>query len=267
MWLQHFDICSWQIILLLITAGFVVGVINTFAGNGTVITYSLFLLMGLDPTMANGTPRLGVVMQTLSASFTFRQKKVLDLKKGLILGIPVSLGSIAGAQIAVSINKGLLEMIIAGLMLVMLFFIIYKPERWLRGSVLKPIRRTGFWQVVIFFLIGIYGGFIHIGVGIFLLAALVMNAGYDLVRANALKVFIVLLYSPFALAVFMINGQVHYGLGLIAAIGNFIGGWAASQFAVTWGANFLRWFLVIIIILSATYSFGLYGYLEEMFLK
>ena len=37
--------------------------------------------------------------------------------------------------------------------------------------------------------------------------------GYDLVKANALKVFIVLLYSPFALIVFMLNDHVHYDIG------------------------------------------------------
>lgn len=50
---------------------------------------------------------------------------------------------------------------------------------------------------------------------------------YNLVKANALKVFIILLYSPFALIVFMMNDQIHSGIG---AIGNLLGGYVTSHF-------------------------------------
>lgn len=259
-YLKNIDIFTWQAITILILAGFIVGIINTFAGNGTIITYSLFLLMGMDAPMANGTPRLGVVMQTLSASFLFNKQNILNLKKGLIIGIPVVIGSLIGAQIAVSLDKNLLEKIIATLMVIMIFVILYKPNRWLKGKEGNTEKKLNYIHVIIYFIIGIYGGFIHIGVGIFLLVALVLVSGYDIVKANALKVFLVLLYSPFSLIVFMLNNQVDYSIGLIASIGNLFGGIVASYFAVSWGANFLRWFLIIIIILSASYSFGLFNF-------
>jgi hypothetical protein len=50
-------------------------------------------------------------------------------------------------------------------------------------------------------------GFIQAGVGFFLLAGLVLGAGLDLVRANAIKVLIVLLYTPIALIVFILSVQ------------------------------------------------------------
>ncbi|MDA3891589.1 MAG: hypothetical protein PF517_07995 [Salinivirgaceae bacterium] len=37
---------SWFVVFVLIVASFFVGVINTLAGSGTVITYSLFMLLG-----------------------------------------------------------------------------------------------------------------------------------------------------------------------------------------------------------------------------
>jgi uncharacterized protein len=255
------DIYSWQIILLLIVSGFLVGIINTLAGSGTIITYYIFMLLGLPASIANGSIRLGVIMQTLAASINFRKQKVLDLKKGLILGIPTTIGSILGAQIAVSINKNIFEIIVGFVMLIMLFFIFNNPDRWIKGKIEKVKQKPTYIQLLVFFLIGIYGGFIHIGVGIFLLAGLVLNAGYDLVKANALKVFIVLLYSPFALAVFMYNGQIHYAMGLIASIGNVFGGYIASQYAVSWGANIIRWILVVIIIIFTAKLFGLFNLL------
>ncbi|MFH2144223.1 MAG: sulfite exporter TauE/SafE family protein [Bacteroidota bacterium] len=246
---QSLDILSWQVITLLIIAGFLVGFINTMAGSGTILSYSLFMMLGLPANIANGTIRLGVIMQTLAASLTYKKQKVLDVKKGLWLSISVVIGSILGAQIAVTINKDIFEIVVGGVMIIMLFFIFIKPERWIKGKIGLIKEKPTFVQFIIFFLIGIYGGFIHIGIGIFLLGALVMSAGYDLVKANALKVFIVLLSTPFALAVFMYNGQIHYAMGLIAAIGNALGGIVASHYAVNWGANIIRWILIVVIIL------------------
>jgi uncharacterized membrane protein YfcA len=237
-------------ITILVVAGFVVGVINTVAGSGTIITFSLFMLFGLPAQISNGTVRLGVVMQTLASSLVFRKNELLELRHGLITGIPVTLGTIAGALFAVNIQEEVLKRILGLVMALMLLLMFLKPERWLKGNIHQ--RGKNIWlQVLLYSLIGVYGGFIHIGVGIFLNAALVWISGYDLVRANALKVFIVLLYSPFTLAIFMLSGQIEYGIGLISAAGNLIGGIVASVYTIKWGAGFIRWFMLVIILIAA----------------
>ncbi|PLX04694.1 MAG: hypothetical protein C0594_08930 [Marinilabiliales bacterium] len=255
--LLQYDVYSWQIVLLLLLAGFLVGIINTLAGSGTIISYSFFMFLGLPASYANGTIRLGVIMQTLAASLNFRRQKVLNFRKGISLGIPTLLGSAIGAFVAISIDKDIFEIIVGFVMLLMLFFVFFDPKRWIEGKNEKIIKKPGIIQVLVFFAIGLYGGFIHIGVGIFLLSALVLVSGYDLVRANAMKVFIVLIYSPVALAVFMYSGNIHYGMGLIAAVGNVFGGLLASHFAVSWGAKFLRWFLIVVIVLFSLKLFGI----------
>jgi len=255
----NIDITSPIGIIILIVAGFIVGVINTFAGSGSAITYSLFMLLGLPSGAANGTLRLGVVMQTLAASFTFKKGNILDVKKGLFLGVPTVIGSLTGAQIAVSIDKNIFEILVGFAVIVMLITVFLKPDKWIKGQADKVKPKPTYLQVLIFFLIGIYGGFIHIGVGIFLLAGLVLNAGYDLVKANALKVFIVLLYSPFALAIYIYNDQVAYLMGGIAALGNLFGGIVASRFALKKGAGAIRIILIIVLTLFAAKMFGVFG--------
>ncbi|MEA3317449.1 MAG: sulfite exporter TauE/SafE family protein [Bacteroidota bacterium] len=250
---ENANIYSPEIILLLIAAGFFVGLINTIAGSGTVISYSLFMLLGLPANIANGTIRIGVVLQTLAATLNFKKHNKLDLKKGLKLAVPVVIGSVAGAQIAAIINENIFEKILAFVLLIMLFFIFYKPQNWVKDKVELIERKTTLIQLLLFFGIGLYGGFIHIGVGIFLLSAIVLNAGYDLVKANAIKVLIVFLYSPFALIVFMLNDQVHYEIGLISAIGNVAGGIIGSKLAISKGAGFIRWILVGIILFFTIY--------------
>jgi uncharacterized membrane protein YfcA len=147
----------------------------------------------------------------------------------------------------------------------MFFVVLMKPRRWLKGkSGNETGIRTGL-KILIFFVIGIYGGFIQAGVGIFLLAGLVLCVGYDLVKANPVKLLIVLCFTVFALLIFIINGQVEWRTGLVLALGNMSGAWVASRLAVKRGAGFVRWFLLAVLLISGTILLGLSGILLEMF--
>ena len=74
-----------------------------------------------------------------------------------------------------------------------------------------------------FFLIGIYGGFIQAGIGIFLLAAMVLGARYSLVASNGIKLLIVFIFNIPTLFIFFYYNQVHVGLGLTMAVFQAIG--------------------------------------------
>lgn len=261
-YLHNIDIYSLPAISIIVLAGFMVGFINTLAGSGSIISYSLFMMFGLPPSMANGTLRVGVIAQTFAASLTFKKQNILDLQKGLVLAIPIVIGSLIGAQVAVNIDEAIFEHIVGFIMLLMLFFIFYNPKRWVEGKIGLVKKQTNIVQILIFLIIGFYGGFIHIGVGIFLLSALVLNAGYDLVKANAIKVFVVLLYTPFAVAIFAYNDQIYWGLGIILSFGSVIGGIVASRFAVSWGPKFVRVILIAVIILFSAKLFGVYSFLS-----
>lgn len=251
--LETIDIYSPWVIFLLVIAGFATGIINTIAGSGSIINFSIFTFLGLPPAVANGSMRLGVVMQTLASSLYYLKHKKLAVKTGLIMGVPIILGTVLGAMLATEINEKYFERIIVVVMILMLVTLFWKPEKWISGQVDKAKEKPTYFQLFIYFLIGIYGGFIHIGVGIFMLAAMVLISGYDLVIANGLKVFTVFLYTPFALLVFILEGQVDYYFGLISALGNLAGGIVASHLAVHKGAGFVRWFLIIIILLFITH--------------
>lgn len=244
--------------ILLIIAGLMVGFINTLAGGGSIISLSLLIMLGLPAPIANGTNRIAIFLQTLAATSSFRQQKVLDAKKALYLGIPSIFGSILGAKIAVDIDEKVFERAIAIILLMMMIIILAKPKRWLKGREELVHRKVNIWQIILFFFIGVYGGFIHVGVGYFLLAGIVLGAGYDLVKANAIKVMVVLLYAPFTLLVFILNDQVAYGYGLVMAIGNVSGAIIASRLAVTKGTLFVQWVMVAVILLTSAHLLGIF---------
>jgi hypothetical protein len=216
------------------------------------------MFLGLPANIANGTNRIAILGQTLTGVASFKQQKVLDFRKGIILGIPAIIGSLVGAWIAVDINEKVFEIAVAVIMIFMLFFILYKPDKLLYGRKELIEKKTGFTQILIFFLIGVYGGFIHVGVGYFLLAGIVIGAGYDLVKANAIKVLIVLLYTPFTLIIFILDNQINWKYGLVLTIGTFIGAFVASRLAVSKGVNFVRWVIVIVILLTSAHLFGIF---------
>ncbi|MCK9451348.1 MAG: sulfite exporter TauE/SafE family protein [Bacteroidales bacterium] len=249
---------TWPDITALIVSGVFVGFINTLAGGGTIISLTVFLILGLPIDVANGTNRIAVILQNITSVQAFHQKKVMSWKKGLLLAIPAVVGSVIGAQLAVDIDREAFEKAIAVVMLLMIFFIFFKPSQFLHGRADLLSRKVDWKQLLIFFLIGVYGGMFQVGVGYFLLAALVLGVGFDLVKANAVKVLIVLVYTIFALAVFVFNDAVNWKFGLIHAIGNVIGAYAASHIAVQKGAAFVKWVIVVVILLTSAQLLGLY---------
>ncbi|HLF09735.1 MAG TPA: sulfite exporter TauE/SafE family protein [Gammaproteobacteria bacterium] len=245
--------------LLLLAAvpvtGFLAGFINTLAGSGSLITLPILILLGLPANVANGTNRVGVLLQNIVAVATFRKRGALETAGSWKLIVPTVLGSVLGAELAVDLDEALLRKTIGALMLVMLVVVSVQPGRWLAAHAAgKP---GNIWiQAPLFFAIGIYGGFIQAGVGILLLAGLVLGAGLTLVGANALKNLIVLIFTTAALIVFVVNGQVHWGLGLLLALGQGAGAWVAARLAIARGAKFVHWVLIAILVLSAIALLG-----------
>lgn len=237
--------------VLVVLVGFVAGFINTIAGSGSLLTLPLLIFLGLPPNVANGTNRIGVLLQSLVAVGRFKQKKVFEWKEGIWLTIPAVVGSFIGAAFAVNLDDQLMNKIIGGLLVFMFFLMLYKPDSWIKKQEKVVHAKPSIVQIVIFFGIGFYGGFIQAGVGFFLLAGLVLGAGYDLLKANALKVLIVFAFTLVAMVVFIYNNQVDYKLGFILAIGSMLGAWVATHVAIKKGSEFIRWFVLAAVFVFA----------------
>lgn len=237
-------------LLFLIFIGFIAGVINTLAGGGSLLTLPMLIFLGLPPNVANGTNRVAILIQNIFGTAGFKSKGVSAYPYSLYLGISALLGSIIGAQIAVDIKGETFNKILAVVMLLVVASMIYKPKN-LQNI---PERLTGkyLWLgIITFFFIGIYGGFIQAGTGFFILMALTSINRFSLVKSNAAKTVVVLIYTVAALAVFVYYDKVNWKYGLILSIGNASGAWLASRWSVKKGDNLIRIFLIIIVIVMA----------------
>lgn len=250
---------EWYLILALIGTGIAAGFINTTAGGGSILTIPLLMFIGLPANVANGTNRIAILLQNIIGVQTFRKQNVLNLNTDYKLAIPAIAGSVIGALIAVEINVDLLKNIIAGLMVVMLVIVVLKPDVWVKEHAGSAMAKPTVLQYMIFFFIGLYGGFIQMGVGFFLLAGLVLACGQNLVRANAIKVFIVLIYTVFSLGIFIYHRQVDIVAGLILAAGNMFGAWLGVHFTVKGGAKYVRYVLIAAMVIVILNLFGVFG--------
>jgi uncharacterized membrane protein YfcA len=239
-YLQTADPFSAPMLAILIGVGFFVGFVNTLAGMATVLSYALFMAMGMPINIANGTTRFGVLAQFAVSSVIFKREGYLDLKEGYRVGIPVAIGSLVGAQLVAVMNPKIIEIVMGCILPFMAYLLISdkKPNFSSIGGVSSKITLSKF---IIFTLIGVYGGFTHAGVGILIIFGSVYLLGTDMLRGNAIKQFAVVMYTPIALAVFIWHDQVNWPIALIYSIGNIAGAVLASKLAVKWGVKFIRW--------------------------
>jgi uncharacterized membrane protein YfcA len=87
---------------------------------------------------------------------------------------------------------------------------------------------------------GFYGGFIQAGVGFILMTILHKVMGLDLVRVNMHKVFIVMVYTVVAIAIYASRGHVLWIPGLCLAAGNSSGAWLGTHMTIKKGERFIR---------------------------
>ncbi len=255
---------EWYTYIIIAFAGLIAGFINTIAGSGSLITLPLLMFVGLPPNVANGTNRIAILLQNIVGVARFKQQKLIDTKASIKLIIPTIIGALIGASLAIDLNEHLMKMSIAFLMIIMFFIILFKPDKWVKGQVGLMYEKPSIIQIVIFFIIGLYGGFIQAGVGFFLLSGLVLSVGYDLIRANAMKLLIVLAYTPFALVLFIYYHQINYTLGFVMAVGNMLGAFIASTYAQRIGTKIIRYILLLIIFLSSLKLLDIYSYLYHL---
>lgn len=249
----------WYIYLLALLAGVVAGIINTLAGSGSLITLPMLIFLGLPANVANATNRVGVILQNVVGITTLQRGGKLNLAGSAWLIGPAVVGSVGGALVARSLDAKSMNTVIGVVMVLMLGVILFNPQRWLRAkSEVKP-GRPAIGMIILFFVLGVYGGFIQAGIGVFLLAAMVLGLGYSLVDANGIKLVIVLALTLVALAVFAAGGQVNWGLGALMAAGQSLGAWLGARFAIkSKNANvWVRRLLILVIVASILKLFGL----------
>ncbi len=236
--------------LLLFFFGVVAGTLNVIAGGGSFLTVPLLIFLGLPPTVANGTNRVGILLQNVSAVWGFHRHQVVDWRYVLWAALPATFGALLGSWGAVVIGEQAFKNFLALVMIIVTLWTLWDPLKGTKRE--RPLAekpRIG-WLAFGFFLVGIYGGFVQAGVG-FLILATTTLAGLDLVRGNAVKVLSILIYTFLALGVFAWQHKVNWPLGLTLAAGTVVGGQLGVHLTVLKGHQWVKRVVTVVVILLA----------------
>ncbi|MCP4906364.1 MAG: sulfite exporter TauE/SafE family protein [bacterium] len=246
---------EWTTWILLAGGGLVAGVINTLAGGGSLITMPLLVLIGLPATTANGTNRIGVLFQNLVSTWRFRREGLDGLRGAAPVLLPVLLGSVVGASIASQISADLYRQVFGVAMIGLLYPMLRGSRAGNEKQTAAP--RSRLMNALTFFGIGLYGGALQAGVGLFLIAALA-RSGLDLVRANSIKVVIVGALTLVAVPVFIAHGQVDWKLASALVVGFAMGGELGARATIRGGERLIRPVLVLAVIALSGRMLGVY---------
>ena len=215
-------------------------------------------MIGLPGNVANGTNRIGIFFQSLASLQGFSKYKLIQGEQTKLIAVVTIIGAIIGTSVAVTISNENFLIIFRYMMVLMLIVVLFKPERWLAEN---PVRVNISKSVLIpvFLILGFYGGFIQMGMGIFFLAMLVLVGKYDMMSANAIKTLVVGLFTFFIIGIFAYKGLIRWDIGLIMAFGQSLGGYLTARYGTGYKyINTLAYgLLVAVIIFSLLVQFNI----------
>ena len=245
---------------LLILAGMFSGFVNVLAGAGGLIVLPVLLGVGLPISTANGTNRVSILMQDIAALIKFFKKNKLPLKVSLILSIPKAIGALIGAILASGISDKLLNRIVMSVLILMIIYVFFRKPECKRDERISDIDKSSTFKMnivtfIIFLIIGSYAGFIQGGATLIWYAVLTWRFKYDMITADAIKLFLNFVMTPIALIVFIIHNQVNYLDGIILGVGSFVGAWIGARTAMRVKEKNVRIFMLVVLSAASIYMF------------
>jgi uncharacterized protein len=233
---------------IIIVTGFGAAFLNTVGGGGSLFSVPILTFLGLPITNANATSRVALLFQNGFAVGGFRSKGIeLPWPYSLYLGISSLFGGLLGALFASRIEDEIFNKVFVLVMVLSVVLIIWDPFKNRKGNE-KLDRKAQVTGSILFFFIGVYGGFVQAGIGFLVIAVLGLVNNMSLVKSNYVKVFSAIVYTGVSVLVFALEGKIVWLTGFILAIGHAMGGWYASRWSVDKGEVWIKRVMIVSII-------------------
>ena len=235
-----------------IIGALIAGGINTLAGNGSAITLTILTeVLGLPPNVANGTNRIGVFTQCTVSSWVFYKNGKLNVTRNKKYIIPIFIGAIAGAILAINVSNEQFKAVFKFMMVFMLIAVLVKPKRWLRETDLD-FKPKWYIYTPLLFALGFYGGFIQMGMGVFFLIIMVLSLRTNITESNALKGFVIGLYTLVVICIFHFQGLIDWKMGLLMASGQTLSSYLTAKFVSrNKKADQIAYYVLIVVLIAA----------------
>ncbi|MEE9444254.1 MAG: sulfite exporter TauE/SafE family protein [Cocleimonas sp.] len=235
--------------IILCLSGAVAGFLNVLAGGGSALTIPIMIFLGFDATVANGSNRIAIQVEALTAVAAFKKQQHSDFPLSLKLSLMTLPGGIVGAFYAVKIDDELFTKILGFVMILIVISLVVPKSELVEHAKQHKWKNWLAWPVM--FAVGFYGGFIQAGVGFVIMATLLHLYGMDLVKINMHKVFIVMVFTVPAVLVFIFTDNVNWFAAVALSVGMIIGTLIAVKLAITKGEKIVRMVLGVSLLIIA----------------
>jgi len=233
--------------------GAVVSLINSIAGGGSSLSLPIMIFLGIPPTVANGTNRIGLIIGNISSVKNLAKHGYLNMKMFRQLFLPTLIGSLIGVFFLAKIGDKVFQAIIAGA--ICLVVIMSRTRKDLFGKPPEtPPEKLTLGGAIGFAMVSIYGSIVQIGVGFVQIFSLTRYTGLDAIHVNAIKNCLTTVFLVVSTAMLAFTGKVNWPIAIIMSAGAWCGGYFGSALQRKKGNKFIQNFISVC-------SLGLAAYL------
>ncbi len=251
---------EWLVGLILSSAGFLAGAVNSVAGGGTLIAYPALLACGAPPITANVTSLVGLIPGYVGGAIAYRPELTAQKRRLLVLCIAAAVGGMVGAVVLLLTPARGFQLAVPYLVLFSSLLLFGQPWlcKWvaaIRSPGLGGDIRHNKLAVASTFLGSIYGSYFSAGVGVLLLAALgiALNDGFQ--RINGLKNGLSLVIILAGASLYLFSSHVSWIYVLVLLPSSTLGGLAGGKLAKKLNGDTLRYAISLLGIVLATVLF------------
>lgn len=224
--------------MVLFSVGLFSGVVNAMAGGGTFFSFPVFVALGLPPVIANATNAAAVLPSHPMAAWTERHHLYARADFWRLVLLALFGGGLGAGLLSVVGNQGFERLIPYLLLIATLLFAGGGHLRtWLHRT---ADFRLGVLSSLLLILICAYGGFFAAGMGVILMAGLLLLGLQQMADNNAVKNLLGGVVNTVAVVVWSVQGLVDWSLVWPCFAGAIIGGLLGANLSRHLSVQWLR---------------------------
>ncbi len=232
-------------LILIFIIGLLTSIMGVMVGSSGLIRIPLLILLGLPPQIAIASNKVGTIGRSITGLYKYGKEKLVNTKIGFsILALQVA-GAATGSYILVSISGLAINKILAIVIFVVIFLLIFKREIGLKKIKQIP-KKNWIIGLVLFFIAGIWGGFIGAGAGTVQTYILVSVFGLTFLESAATRRMSNLVSSLVSVSILAYYSVINWQVGLVLFVGCGIGGWIGASIAIKKGNKFIKILFIVV---------------------
>ena len=239
-----FELSIYWLIGLTLVA-FVAGYIDAVAGGGGMLNLPTLLLAGVPPLSALAVNKITGIAGTTVAVIKYALERKIHWKTVLIASVPCLIASYVGGRMALDLSPSVLAWAILLCIPLALFIVLADKPDELDSSAQtsNPVK-----VIATISPIGFYDGILGPGTGTYMAIAVRKVLKFDLLSATATIKPLNLLTNIGAATAFLFAGKVIWSISIPLLLASSAGGWLGSHSAIKGGDKFIRWLLIIVLV-------------------